>query len=268
MHAAAEESPAKKKTNIRGESAAVKVDFVEHECPQGRPEKWRVLGPAKHVLQHGVVCDEDVRRVGASVLTRANAACRRICIRQRRPVVLAAVFRRLRCEVHERDRARPFGLVFKPRTEALDLIVNERIHRVEKDGPNSTFLRLPRVAEQVVENREQELLGLARTGAGSDENGGAVLAVRPMLRARGQERLRLVVIKPPVPRVPMWSIQQSHECRTELSGLRQGLERCVRSSHWGKIHSTQNWPTTPPEFSSLAHASRHNPMSRWSRSGR
>jgi hypothetical protein len=23
----------------------------------------------------------------------------------------------------------------------------------------------------------------------------------------------------------MWSIQQSHECRTELSGLRQGLER-------------------------------------------
>ena len=138
--------------DVGAQGAAVGVDFVEHQVaaavvgedavPVGRPHQ--------QVLQHHVVGEQDVRRVPAQRLALRLA---------RAPVVL-------RHRHHTPDPC-PLEILL----DADELVVGQRVHRVDQDRRQPRPAVARRVLQRVLDHRQQERLGLAGAGAGGDDHG-------------------------------------------------------------------------------------------------
>jgi hypothetical protein len=168
--------------------AVVGVELIEDEVLQAaralRPQRG-VLGAQQQLVEHLVVGEQHVGRLAADDGAVGDEA-------------VLGDLRALRAVLPGVERSRHAGELRLPgeqRGEAAGLVVGERVHRVKHERlqpPHALALG----AQDVVEDRQQERLGLARTGAGGDD---ARLRARALGRepSAGQpcERLGLVAVR-------------------------------------------------------------------------
>ena len=139
------------------------MELVEHHVlqrvgPVGVPQRPVVTAQQQEV-EHLVVREQDVGRVAAQLVA----------------VVHQMVGPRFGMSTGAAD-VKPGGDAGERRVavqqagQAPGLVRGERVHRVEHERLHTCAPQgAPALAPAVVEDREQERLGLARTGAGGDE---------------------------------------------------------------------------------------------------
>ena len=160
---------AHQQTRLHPGSAFVDVRFVQNDILQLSSGKDPVILWTKHhVFQHGIVRDQDVRRLLLHLLAGDQFIGKRV---DRRAVGvlmcfvvlverLALLMRRVAVIYAEADRR----IVFQQGAQALDLVVGQRVHRVNDDGSDAGIqFAAFRFAQDVVENRDQKAFGF--TGA-------------------------------------------------------------------------------------------------------
>ena len=98
------------------------MGFIQDNKPQGRTKESRVLGTTEHVLQHGVVCYENIRNAFPRFFSGPPSA--RLPTRFAHPIRVTVIFGSVAGEVKESrsDRA------FEPLIEPCNLIGYKRVH--------------------------------------------------------------------------------------------------------------------------------------------
>lgn len=183
--------PAQQHRDVSALRAVVGVEFVEHQVLQRFSRQPPHVGTARvqqHMVEHLVVGEQDV---GWRIVHEGTVGDQPVSRDAGTPAaaLLAGVQ-----PGRDRSKCRVTG---DQLGEALSLVVGERVHRVEDQRLHSGDAGLLR-AQHMIENREQERLGLTRTGAGRDQG-----RLRPFLflRRKSLEGARLM---------PVWSEGVGH----------------------------------------------------------
>ena len=167
--------PPHEKARLHAGSSLVYVRLVQNDILQLRAGKHAVvLGSEHHVFQHGVVGDEDVRRVRLHFLAgdklvreRINRRARSVLMRF--PVFaqrLAAFMLRVAVVYSEADLAE----IPEKRAHALDLVVGQSVHRVDDDRTHAGIeFAVFQLRENVLDDGDQEAFRFAGARAGGDD---------------------------------------------------------------------------------------------------
>ena len=176
--------PAQQHRDVGALRAVVGVELVDHHVPDvGVPPQRQVVGALQQQVEHLVVGDQDVRGVPADV----GPFGQHPGVGGVRPLA----------DVQARRDA---GQVVR-RQELVDpvrLVGGEGVHRVQQDRLDARRARLA-LAAAVVQDGDQERLGLAGPGAGGDQRRLGV----PVLAVQAAPRLDLVLVRDRVVRRPL-----------------------------------------------------------------
>ena len=151
----------KKKRDFGGERSRVQVGLIQYHVTQGGPKELLVLRPAQHILQHGVVGDDDVRNARPRGLTASAAA----------GIPLSRLGFTLRSvsgvSLVKWKRLSLFWSL-KKFVKPSNLIGDQGVHGVEDQAPHALLIGGARLLPKAGENRQQESFGLARAGPSGD----------------------------------------------------------------------------------------------------
>ncbi|MCS1410574.1 MAG: hypothetical protein M2R45_03769 [Verrucomicrobia subdivision 3 bacterium] len=138
-------------------------------------EQRAVVRANEQVLQHGVVRQQDVGRRLSHLITKYKLS-RQPALGARRSVTpsVPGILRCLSDVLPERRFESRLRLAQFPadRTQPLTLIVRQRIHGVEDQGPHSWFFQLliEVLAIELEQDWVEKTFGLATGGAGGDDD--------------------------------------------------------------------------------------------------
>ncbi len=173
----------------------VGVELVQDDVLErvgAQPPQLLVVVAQQELIEHLVVGEQDVRWRLAKDGSRGDQAVRSH-LRALRDL-LAGV----EPGGNASQRVRPVCGVGDEPGQAQRLIVRQRVHRIEDQRlhPGLRKLGVAFDAQHVIEDREEETLGLARTRAGGDQRGGRANAGPSRLgAAQPGERLGLVTVR-------------------------------------------------------------------------
>ena len=163
--------PAQQHGDLDARRAVVDVGLVQHdeapEPPRLAVEELTILGPEQQVLQHGVVGDEDVGRrlthpLAADQLIGQEGLVGELLTDEGFSAGLL-LFGLARVAAKSNG-----GVMGQVPAEALQLVVGQGVHGIEEQRPHARLSQQARLAlaQQVIEDGDQESLGLATAGAG------------------------------------------------------------------------------------------------------
>lgn len=133
--------------------------------------KQREVGrPEKEVLQHRVIGQQDVRRAGTHLFPAQELVGQPLLVgihgREQGLCVFVSLLR-LPGVAAEGQAA----LSSQQCPKSLDLVVGQRVHRVEEQRTNSgPQLAAGAFGDELVDDRDEEGLGLARSGPGGHDD--------------------------------------------------------------------------------------------------
>ena len=186
--------PAQQHADLLGLRPVVDVRLVEHDEPPVAAvlslEQFHVGRAEQQVLEHRVVGEQQVRRVVAHLLTAEQLVRQPWLARVQRLVerrALGGALRGVTGVAAESDLRR----VGQQPAQPAELVVGQRVHRIQQQRPNPGSERARRVlGGQRGQHRQQEALRLARPGAGGHHQVPA--------RGRLPQRLLLMDVQRPV----------------------------------------------------------------------
>jgi hypothetical protein len=114
----------KKKGKLGCQGSGVEVGLIQDDGLKPGSKERSVLGTTEHVLQHGVICDYDVRRRLSGLFTGSDTTF--IPPRNASIIRYSRIFRCLTCEVEESY----LTLTVKPFLEPVHLVIYQGIHGV------------------------------------------------------------------------------------------------------------------------------------------
>ena len=123
------------------------MSFISYEYTECIAEEHCVLWPAEHVFEHRVVGDKHIGNGPSRLCTSSAAAfieCGVVFFVSRCPI-----FRSLTGEMEQRDLILPG----EPLVKSLDLVIDQRIHRIEDDRANARLARPALLTEQRIKDR-------------------------------------------------------------------------------------------------------------------
>ena len=157
--------------DLGSERAGVDMGLVDGNVPpvsaEGPSEQRRVLGTQQEVLEHRVVGEQDVRRVLADLLARDDLVGELVLA----GVLLFPLRKRLRLSLLGVAGVAAEGDVgaLQQHAEPLELVICQGVHRIEDHGSDASGMPLLfELAEDVVEDGQQEALSLARARTGDN----------------------------------------------------------------------------------------------------
>ena len=151
--------PAQQQRDLRPLGARVGVRLVHHDEPPRPGEQRRVVRPQQQVLEHRVVGDEQLRRPAAEHFARDDLVRRGVGVQP----AGVGLFRRRHLGVDvaaEGDRR-----AGEDAAERLQLVVDQRVHRVEQERVDAGL----GVFEDGTQDRGEERERLAAAGAAGDD---------------------------------------------------------------------------------------------------
>nr|WP_240547654.1 hypothetical protein [Paracoccus sp. J56] len=149
--------PTQQKRHLCRLAANIAVGLIQNDPAQGTLADLKqrpVLRPQQQIFEHGDIGHQNFRRAFADLRARA----------QFDPVRFDHSFPfGLGCVTIQKREADPASQTRRPGREALALALDQGVQRIEQDSPHPATGSW--IGQDVLQNRNQEALGLARTGA-------------------------------------------------------------------------------------------------------